>query len=305
MKRLLTLAAGAVLATVAWAPLASAVPLDTPTVSINRVSRTSIIFDVAAGASGAPSGFAIEWMRVEDFDAYGGWPAPEDYVPELYACDFTGTPTLNLVGDGTYALGSGEQLTVEMGDIFDETGLTANYWNELEPGHTYVFRARALASGAFDESAWSATLYGTTLSLSETNCTWTQGYWKTHPGEWPVASLTLGTVNYTAAQLMQIFNTPAAGNGLISLAHQLIAAKLNVAFGAVPTPATQQDINDADALIGGLVVPPIGGDYLAPAVTSALTQALDEFNNGLAGPSHCGGTPTTPSTWGRLKTLYR
>jgi hypothetical protein len=58
-------------------------------------------------------------------------------------------------------------------------------------------------------------------------CTFTQGHWKTHgpagcvtgnnTNEWPVTSLTLGTVNYTDVQLCSILNTSAGGNGLISL----------------------------------------------------------------------------------------
>jgi hypothetical protein len=306
MKRMQTLAAAAVLAlTVAWAPVASAVALDTPTLSIARTSRTSVIFNVEAGASGAPSGFTVEWMKVEDFDAYGGWPSPEDYVPELYACDFTGAPTLNLVADGTYVLGAGEVLQIEMGDIFDETGLTANYWNELEPGHTYVFRAKALPYGQYDESPFTATVYATTLETSTQNCTYTQGYWKTHPEAWPPCNISLGTVAYTPAQLMNIFMTPASGNGLIALAHQLIAAKLNVCQGAVAPPSVLAAIANADALIDGNVVPPVGADYLHPSLTSALTQELDEFNNGITGPGHCGSTQSKESTWGRIKTLYR
>ena len=143
-----------------------------------------------------------------------------------------------------------------------------------------------------------------TTSALVQNCTFTQGYWKNHPGVWPVPSLTLGTVAYTQAQLLAIFGQPAAGNGLISLAHQLIAAKLNIANGADPT-AISATILAADALIGGLVVPPVGAGFLAPASTSALTQALDDYNNGLTGPGHCGETPARTATWGQVKTLYR
>jgi hypothetical protein len=110
------------------------------------------------------------------------------------------------------------------------------------------------------------------------SCTSGQGFWKNHyPDSWPVTSLTLGTVSYSASQLEDIFNTPVGGpaNGLISLAHQLIAAKLNVARGA-PAPA---EIAGADALIGGLVVPPVGSGYLAPSAVSSLVAALDAFNN--------------------------
>ena len=117
-------------------------------------------------------------------------------------------------------------------------------------------------------------------------CTFTQGFWKNHPEAWPVSSLTLGTVSYTAAQLDAILDQPVEGNGLVSLAHQLIAAKLNIANGANGS-AVAQTIADADALIGGLVVPPVGSGYLAPASTSDLTAALDAFNNGFTGPGHC------------------
>jgi uncharacterized repeat protein (TIGR01451 family) len=117
-------------------------------------------------------------------------------------------------------------------------------------------------------------------------CTFTQGYWKTHPEAWPVSSLTLGTVSYTSTELGAIFGQPVAGNGLVSLAHQLIAAKLNVASGADPT-AISQAIADADAMIGGLVVPPIGSGSLAPGDTSDLVDALTAFNEGATGPGHC------------------
>ncbi len=68
---------------------------------------------------------------------------------------------------------------------------------------------------------------------STTNCTYTgQGYWKNHPDDWPVTSLTLGGQIYSQAQMLDIFNTPPRGDATYILAHQLIPAKLNVAQGA-------------------------------------------------------------------------
>lgn len=118
------------------------------------------------------------------------------------------------------------------------------------------------------------------------DCTLTQGFWKNHPEAWPVSSLVLGSVTYTADQLEDIFDQPVAGNGLISLAHQLIAAKLNIANGAGPN-SVQDDVDAADALIDGLVVPPVGSGFLAPSVTSALNDSLTDFNEGTTGPGHC------------------
>jgi hypothetical protein len=85
---------------------------------------------------------------------------------------------------------------------------------------------------------------------------------------------------------MAILDNPAQGNGLVILAHQLIAAKLNIANGADPS-AVQQAIVDADNMIGALVVPPIGNGYLAPGETSDLTETLTEYNEGTIGPGHC------------------
>lgn len=125
-------------------------------------------------------------------------------------------------------------------------------------------------------------------------CTFTWGYWKNHGPDpsgnntdvWPVHTLLLGTVSYNGTQLKSILDTPVAGNGLISLAHQLIAAKLNIANGANGSTIAAT-ITAADALIGALVVPPVGSGYLKPKDVSALVGALDAFNTGTTGPGHC------------------
>jgi hypothetical protein len=120
-------------------------------------------------------------------------------------------------------------------------------------------------------------------------CVVTQGFWKNHPLDWPVTTLTLGTVTYNQAQLLSILGEPVRGNGLVSLSKQLIAAKLNQANGACVPTAVATAITQADALIGGAIVPPVGSGVLDPSATSALNTILDNYNNGLAagGPSHC------------------
>jgi cysteine-rich repeat protein len=111
----------------------------------------------------------------------------------------------------------------------------------------------------------------------QSECVFTQGYWKNHAEAWPVDTLTLGTVSYTQDELLAILRTPVAGNGLIQLSHQLIAAKLNIAnSGSI---SIEGAIGDADALIGDLVVPPVGEGHLATRETSALAGELDGYNN--------------------------
>ena len=119
-------------------------------------------------------------------------------------------------------------------------------------------------------------------------CTYSQGYWKNHPSEWPADGLTLGNVYYTDEQLLYIFHQAVVGNGLVSLAHQLIAALLNEANGAIVPSAVADAIASAQALIGDKVVPPLGSDFVHPRETGGLTGTLDLYNNGqFAGAPHC------------------
>jgi hypothetical protein len=114
--------------------------------------------------------------------------------------------------------------------------------------------------------------------------------------EWPQSvkdnGLVLGSVSYTPQQLLAIFGQPSQGNGLTILAHQLIAAKLNVANGAssnfmINGKTVSQAIAEADALIGSLVVPPVGNGSLAPNLVSALNEILTTFNEGTTEVPHC------------------
>jgi len=129
------------------------------------------------------------------------------------------------------------------------------------------------------------------VASSATGCTLTQGGYKNNFNSKLLNSpgFILGTRFYTPSELNQIIqNNAVKGNGLTSLAHQLITAKLNIFYGAVPPATVLNAITAADALIGSLIVPPLAGaGFLSPDQTSALTTTLDNFNNGLIGPPHC------------------
>jgi hypothetical protein len=128
------------------------------------------------------------------------------------------------------------------------------------------------------------------------------GYWKNHPEASAVTELQLGNVTYTQEQLLSVMHQPVRGNGLVSLAHQLITTKLNVANGADPS-CIQQAIADADALIGDLVVPPVGDGYLVPRDVNALKDTLEDYNERhLCAPS-CdnNGSPTPSPSPGRTR----
>jgi hypothetical protein len=272
--------------------------LDTPAISPGASGHAKQVLFITAGASGAPNGFTVRWMDATTYYGNGGFASSAGDQ-----ASFTGTPTLNTFGGQytTFKIGPNETIRVEIGDLYDETGVTGTL-GELDDAQQYYFAVFANDEAGAPASELSVTVNDQTTA--STNCTYTVGYWKTHEDVWPVNSLTLGTVVYTAAELLAILNQPVNGNGLVSLCHQLIAAKLNIQMGADPSAASAC-ISAADALIGGLVCPPVGAGYLDPATTTGSTQCLDDYNNGITGPGHCGTVPTQPSTWGQVKSLYR
>jgi hypothetical protein len=84
------------------------------------------------------------------------------------------------------------------------------------------------------------------------------------------------------------------GDASLILAHQLIAALLNVANGAVASPSVEQAIGDAQTWMAANLGSNPGLPYgvsagsAAGQQATALTQTLDDFNSGLAGTPHCG-----------------
>ena len=228
-------------------------------------------------------------MTLADYVALGNqWPVtdsvPNPQAPSFCRASFSAAPGC------PYGLGSNQSATVYIGDdtLYDDGCASSPCaGHPLTCNTAYVFRVVALDDSGQYLGEFSDTIdCATQPCVPPGNCTYTQGYWRTHPEAWPVTSLTLGTVSYTQSQLLQIFGQPAEGNGLLILAHQLMAAKLNIANGADPADAAQA-IADADAMIGSLVVPPVGNGYLPPSQTSDLTETLTQNNEGTIGPGHC------------------
>jgi uncharacterized repeat protein (TIGR01451 family) len=135
-------------------------------------------------------------------------------------------------------------------------------------------------------------------------CTLTQGFWKTHSTYGPAPSdagwnnlpdqdgdataegpdETFFASGKTWIQLWGVAPgkagtlSPARTGGYVALAHQYMAAVLNVANGATPTAAVTQAIADAAAYFSGAATtnPP-----------SSLATTLTQFNEGTIGPGHC------------------
>ena len=113
-------------------------------------------------------------------------------------------------------------------------------------------------------------------------------------------SLTLGSQTYTKAELLAILNTPVGGDASLNLAHQLIAAKLNIAAGSDPTPIAST-IAHADSLLamfsGKLPYHVAPSSNIGQMMVSDAST-LDNYNNGRLTP-HCSGERGQPDQPGR------
>lgn len=114
-----------------------------------------------------------------------------------------------------------------------------------------------------------------TATPTPAGCVLGQGYWKNHE-QWPVNQLQLGNRTYNRQELQAILRQPPRGNSLNQLAHQEIAAKLNIATGADGSCVTQV-LAAADAMIGNLVIPPVGNGHLR---ANPYVRTLASYNNG-------------------------
>jgi hypothetical protein len=268
-------------------------PLDPPDIACGVQACDSITLNLCGGGwMGAPWGFMVQWQKRSDYDQYG-WPAGTGTTsssPSFAWTSFTG---------GRYALAQYQCIPIQFGNNpFDEPGVASSAPDgPLEIGTDYVFRTYAYGTDSMAISAWSGTLACHTeyaCAPAAVNCTATDGYWCAWgPGNregnafaWPTSSLALGNRTYTSDELESIL-LASDDKELVSLAKQLIAAKLNVARGADPSEIVDV-LPEADRAIGDLVVPPVGsGGRMRGFDTDAIIQRLLDFNTGQTGPGRC------------------
>jgi hypothetical protein len=149
--------------------------------------------------------------------------------------------------------------------------------------------------------------FNVNVSVPCGGCTLTQGYWKTHSSSGPApydnAWLNLGpdeqnTIFFLSGMTWyQVFWTAPAGDAYYNLAHQYMAAKLNILNGAATTPAVTSAIAAAEALFSLRTPSNLtnGEDRSA----RSLATTLDQYNNGLIGPGHCDEQNETSAIAGR------
>jgi hypothetical protein len=325
------LAAGLLVAGSAFA--GPKVDLDVPTIECVSSTPSSITIRICAGPSGAPGGISVHWITCDAYNAGGG------SFDGGYAISLSGNcPTSN------WDLGPGEcrdltfnATTVDnenagaCGASGDQLNLLCNTCYAFE-----VFAHQEPGPGGLGQSGKSDAVFCSTAPCpTEGNCTLTWGYWKTHgpvgcnpPNKenlWPVSSLNVGGLSMGEGALCGIFQTnPGAcskggtsnsgSNAVIILEHQLIAAKLNMAAGAIDCSFADAAIAQADALLNGFEYACVGTSTPLGQQMVAVATVLESYNS-----DNCAcpvqqtkpqASPTAPSnakkaSWGQLKSIYR
>jgi hypothetical protein len=160
-------------------------------------------------------------------------------------------------------------------------------------GYAYSNTARVAApSGAAAYSTWTVRVR---VPCKSAGCTLTQGYWKTHGRAGPapydprwrnVGPLEEDTPFFRSGQTwIEVLRTPVRGSAYYALAHQYMAAKLNVLAGA-SAGALGDALGTAEVFLAAST-PATTVSTAQRAQLLALADLLDRFNSGAIGPGHC------------------
>jgi hypothetical protein len=153
-------------------------------------------------------------------------------------------------------------------------------------------------SGSIDNIVFK-TESPTTPPPPSSGCTYTMGYWKTHTKYDKKPDATWSKIGdkgedskffLSGQTYIQVLRTPTKGNAYYILAHQYIAAKLNMLKGAsAPLDVMEAMVKSEDAF--GKYTP---NQVKAMSSSSQMrmdmikwAETLDKYNNGMTGPGHC------------------
>lgn len=125
-------------------------------------------------------------------------------------------------------------------------------------------------------------------------CTLTPGYWKTHSSYGPApydptwAGIGENTIFFLSARSWYtvLWTAPKGGNAYYILAHQYIAARLNILAGANTTPAVDATLAWATGFFN-TYAPTANLNKTIRGQAIAAAELLDAYNNGYIGPGHC------------------
>lgn len=310
--------------------------LTTPGISCLSSTASSITVQVCGtGVYGAPAGFSIHMKTKADY-LIDGWDPTGSYTCVSLGGNCPNSP---------WSLSSGECVSVVISatTVSDYAGQSICGVSSdcglytLQCGTEYVFRVFAHGDGDYGLSPKGPEppLSCFTADCGGEGCTFTWGYWKTHgpegcnPGnqinDWNVSSLTIGSLNLGDAALCAILQdnpkacakgggANAGANTVLILEHQLIAAMLNRAEGNVICDFADAAIAQANALLVGREYDCVGASTTLGQQLIAVKDVLAAYNDDqcscpvlISKPAAELGAASggKPSTWGKVKTIYR
>jgi hypothetical protein len=236
---------------------------------------------------------------------------------ELQNYDYpaVGTPTLAgttaFTGAATVSFAGAATMTIDDCLAVDDTLYGSLGWvcfngtNGLQQTFTYQLMVGPYEEcGMYEVTNIASFVTGTTGSTGSATwtidvrvpcpgCTLTQGYWKTHSSYGPApyddawALIEEDTTFFQSGQsYYQVLWTPPAGTAYYVLAHQYIAAKLNILNGASSTPSVDAAIAWAESFFGTYTPSSTLSRSMRNQVLTYATT-LDQYNNGYLGPGHC------------------
>ena len=251
------------------------------------------VLDIRSATS--PDG--VSWnvesgVRVAEAREFGAVRLPDGSIAVYYgqaSPAFASIRSARSVDGLSFTLDPGERLVPGPPGSLDAGGVLTTSIVQFPAGTVRMYYAGAPGADVNREARVFSAVSERPAGLP---CPFSQGFWKNHPGVWPVESLVLGAETYAKAGLRTILRTPPKGDASLILAHQLIAAKLNVANGSDSAPI-EKSIADSDRLLAGFPGRLPYGVKASSRVgqeMTALASELDRYNNGLLTPD-CGPLP--------------
>ncbi len=137
------------------------------------------------------------------------------------------------------------------------------------------------------------------VTVSITGCTLTQGYWKNHSehgkapydDNWALiggADTLFFSSGQTGQTWYEVFWTaPKGGNVYYQLAHQYMAAELNVLNGASTTSEVTAALSGAETWLNKITDPSVVIKAKDAPNVKNWASVLAKYNEGLIGPGHC------------------
>jgi len=160
------------------------------------------------------------------------------------------------------------------------------------PNKSYQWQPNSVADSSVSDSSSDAAV---SCIVPVRTCTYSLGWWEHNPADWACDTLDLsnnGSIVLDQSQMLTLLNMPSGGNAVIILAHQIIPALLNgglndACIASVIQQAEQWMTQYGTATDGSfpayvnIASTPVGG------LAHSLSNALDNFNQGLSCVSHC------------------